>query len=93
MQVNFNNKEIQFKVPDYNVGDNVIAFSYISGSFFKGEIINIQTYTDKNQNSINYTIALDEQKAVPNVPEALVFNNTDEAKEWIDELQSKLEKV
>lgn len=93
MQVNFNKQEVQFKVPDYNVGDTVVAFSHISGCFFKGEIINIQTYTDRNQNSINYTISIDEQRAVPNVPEALVFTNVDDARAWVEEVKEKLEEV
>lgn len=39
MQVNFSGKENQFKVPHYKVGDEVLAFSYISGKFFLVQLV------------------------------------------------------
>lgn len=87
MQVNFSGKENQFKVPHYKVGDEVLAFSYISGKFFVGTISAITSYADNNNQSIvNYTIMIDENKGVPNVPEALVFDNKEDAKEWVTSL-------
>ena len=86
MQVNFNGKENQFKVPHYEVGDEVLAFSYISGKFFVGTISAVTSYADNNQSVVNYTIMIDETKGVPNVPEALVFDNKDDAKEWVTSL-------
>lgn len=86
MQVNFNGKENQFKVPHYKVGDEVLAFSYISGKFFIGNISAVNSYADTNQSIVNYTIMIDENKGVPNVPEALVFGNKDDAKEWVTSL-------
>lgn len=90
MQVNFNGKENQFKVPHYKVGDEVLAFSYISGKFFIGNISAVNSYADTNQSVINYTIMIDENKGVPNVPEALVFDNKDDAYEWTVKLQNEL---
>lgn len=90
MQVNFNGKENQFKVPHYKVGDEVLAFSHISGTFFIGTISAVISYVDTNQSVVNYTIMIDENKAVPNVPEALVFDNKDDAKEWINALDKDL---
>ena len=90
MQVNFNGKENQFKVPHYKVGDEVLAFSYISGKFFVGNISAVNSYADTNQNIVNYTIMIDENKGVPNVPEALVFDNKDDAKEWVKALDMEL---
>ena len=49
MQVNFSGKENQFKVPHYKVGDEVLAFSYISGTFFIGTISAVTSYADNNQ--------------------------------------------
>ena len=86
MQVNFSRKENQFKVPHYKVDDEVLAFSYISGKFFIGTISAITSYADTNQSVVNYTIMIDENKGVPNVPEALVFDNKDDAKDWVTSL-------
>ena len=90
MQVNFNGKENQFKVPHYKVGDEVLAFSYISGKFFVGNISAVNSYADTNQSVVNYTIMIDETKGVPNVPEELVFDNKDDAYEWTVKLQNEL---
>ena len=87
MQVNFSGKENQFKVPHYKVGDEVLAFSYISGKFFFGTI---SSYADNNQSVVNYTIMIDETKGVPNIPESLVFDNKEDAKEWINALDKDL---
>lgn len=86
MQVNLNGKENQFKVPHYQVGDEVLAFSYISGKFFVGNISAVNIYADNNQSVVNYTIMIDETKGVPNIPEALVFDNKEDAKDWITSL-------
>ena len=86
MQVNFNGKENQFKVPHYKVGDEVLAFSHISGKIFTGTISAVTSYADTNQSVVNYTIMIDEVKGVPNVPEELVFDNKDDAKEWVTSL-------
>ena len=54
MQVNFSGKENQFKVPHYKVGNEVLAFSYISGTFFIGTISAVTSYADNNQSVVNY---------------------------------------
>lgn len=90
MQVNFGRKENEFKVPHYKVGDEVLAFSYISGIFFVGTISAVTSYADNNQSVVNYTIMIDETKGVPNVPEELVFDNKDDAYEWTVRLQNEL---
>ena len=90
MQVNFSGKENQFKVPHYKIGDEVLAFSYISGKFFVGTISAITSYADNNQSVVNYTIMIDETKGVPNVPEELVFDDVNDAKEWVNSLRMEL---
>lgn len=90
MQVNFNRKENQFKVPHYKVGDEVLAFNHVRGQFFVGNISAVNSYADNNQSIVNYTIMIDETKGVPNVPEALVFDNKEDAKEWINALDKDL---
>ena len=90
MQVNFNGKENQFKVPHYKVGDEVLAFSYISGKFFVGTVSAINSYADTNQSVVNYTIMIDEVKGVPNVPEALVFDDKEDARIWIKSMEQDL---
>lgn len=90
MQVSFNKNENQFKVPHYKVGDEVLAFSHISGKFFVGTINAVTSYADNNQSVVNYTIMIDETKGVPNVPEALVFDNKEDAKEWVTSLRMML---
>lgn len=90
MQVNFSKRENEFKVPHYKVGDEVLAFSHISGKFFVGNISAVNSYADNNQSVVNYTIMIDENKGVPNVPEALVFDNKDDAKEWVKALDMEL---
>lgn len=86
MLVSFNKNENQFKVPHYKVGDEVLAFSHISGKFFVGTINAVTSYADNNQSVVNYTIMIDETKYVPNVPEELVFDNKEDAKEWVTSL-------
>lgn len=86
MQVSFNKNENQFKVPHYKVGDEVLAFSHISGKFFVDTINAVTSYADNNQSVVNYTIMIDETKGVPNVPEELVFDNKEDAKEWVTSL-------
>ena len=86
MQVSFSKKENEFKVPHYKVGDEVLAFSHISGKFFVGTINAVTSYADNNQSVVNYTIMIDETKGVPNVPEELVFDNKEDAKEWVTSL-------
>ena len=90
MRVSFSKRENEFKVPHYKIGDEVLAFSHISGKFFVGTISAITSYADTNQSVVNYTIMIDENKGVPNVPEELVFDNKDDAKEWINELDKDL---
>lgn len=90
MQVNFNRKENQFKVPHYKVDDEVLAFSHISSKFFVGTISAVNSYADTNQSIVNYTIMIDENKGVPNVPEALVFDDVNDAKEWVNSLRTEL---
>ena len=90
MQVSFNKNENQFKVPHYKVGDEVLAFSHISGKFFVGTISAVTSYADNNQSIVNYTIMIDETKGVPNVPEALVFDNKEDAREWVKSLDMEL---
>ena len=90
MQVSFSKKENEFKVPHYQVGDEVLAFSYISGKFFVGNISAVNSYADANQSIVNYTIMIDENKGVPNIPEALVFDDKENAKDWINELDREL---
>lgn len=90
MQVNFNGKENQFKVPHYKVGDEVLAFSHISGKFFVGIVSAVNSYADTNQSVVNYTIMIDENKGVPNVPEALVFDDVNDTKEWVNSLRMEL---
>lgn len=93
MLVNFNGKENQFKVPHYKVGDEVLAFSHISGEFFVGNISAVNSYADNNQSVVNYTIMIDENKGVPNVPEDLVFDNKYDAKDWLDNVYKQLDDV
>lgn len=90
MQVNFSRNENEFKVPHYKVGDEVLAFSYISGKFFVGTISAVTSYADNNQSVVNYTIMIDENKGVPNVPEALVFDNKEDARAWIKSMEQDL---
>lgn len=90
MQVNFNRKENQFKVPHYKVGDEVLAFSHISGKFFVGTVSAVNSYADTNQSVVNYTIMIDENKGIPNVPEALVFDDVNDTKEWVNSLRMEL---
>ena len=93
MQVNFNGKENQFKVPHYKVGDEVLVFSYISGKFFVGTVSAVNSYADTNQSVVNYTVMIDENKGVPNVPEALVFDNKYDARDWLNDVYKQLDEV
>ena len=86
MQASFSKIENEFKVPHYKVGDEVLAFSYISGKFFVGTINAVNSYADNNQSIVNYTIMIDENKGVPNVPEALVFDDKEDARDWLASL-------
>lgn len=90
MQVSFSKNENEFKVPHYKVGDEVLAFSHISGKFFTGTISAVTSYADTNQSVVNYTIMIDEIKGVPNVPETLVFDDKEDARIWIKSMEQDL---
>lgn len=93
MQVSFSGKENQFKVPHYKVGDEVLAFSHISGAFFIGTIGAVTSYADNNQSVVNYNIMIDENKGVPNIPEALVFDNKEDGRDWLNDVYKQLDEL
>ena len=64
--------------------------SYISGKWCFGRISDVNSYAGKRQRAGKYSIMVDEKKGVPNVPEALVFDDKEDAKEWINELDREL---
>lgn len=88
MQVNFN--EMQFKVPQFSAGEQVLFFNYAEGKFGIGVITIVDVRKWVEFEAISYTIQIDEKRQIPGVPEALIFNTTKEAMSWITKCQTEL---
>lgn len=89
MQVNFkqNNK---IEIPKHDVNEEVLFFNHVDGTFNYGTITQLQVVKTEQYQTIAYAITLSNNNTLPCVPESLVFNDKDEAENWINDISREL---
>ncbi len=87
MQVNMINTIIE--QPKHDVGDNVLFFNHVDGCFNYGTVVQIQVTKTEAYSTVAYGINMDEL-TIPCVSGNLVFENKDEAEDWINSIKEQL---
>ena len=94
MQVNFNNNDTEgIKIPQYDVGRQVLFFDHVKGEFAYGVVVQFQLVKTEQYQTIAYGIKTDDDNILPCIPESLVFNNDVAAKDWLNYVEDKLNKL
>ena len=94
MQVNFNNNDIEgIKIPQYDVGRQVLFFNHVKGKFDNGIIVQFQLVKTEQYQTIAYGIRTYDNNVLPCIPESLVFTDRNKAKDWIDKVNKELDKI
>ena len=94
MQVNFNNNDTEgIKIPQYDVGRQVLFFNHVKGKFANGIIVQFQLVKTEQYQTIAYGIITYDNNVLPCIPESLVFTDRNKAKDWIDKVNKELDKI
>ena len=94
MQVNFNNNDTEgIKIPQYDVGRQVLFFDHVKGEFAYGEVVQFQLVKTEQYQTVAYGIKTNDDNILPCIPESLVFDNDVAAKDWIDKVNKELDKI
>ena len=94
MQVNFNNNDTEgIKIPQYDVGRQVLFFDHVKGEFAYGTVVQFQLVKTEQYQTIAYGIKTDDDNILPCIPESLVFDNYDAARDWFHYVEDKLNKL
>ena len=95
MQVNFNNNDDVegIKIPQYDVGRQVLFFDHVKGKFANGIIVQFQLVKTEQYQTIAYGIRTYDNNVLPCIPESLVFTDRNKAKDWIDKVNKELDKI
>lgn len=93
MQVNFNNDTEGIKIPRYDVGRQVLFFDHVKGIFAIGAVVQLQLVKTEQYQTIAYGIRTFDDVTLPCVPESLVFADEGKAKDWINDISKKLDKL
>ena len=94
MQVNFNNNDTEgIKIPQYDVGRQVLFFDYVKGKFANGIIVQFQLVKTEQYQTIAYGIRTYDNNVLPCIPESLIFTDRNKAKDWIDKVNKELDKI
>lgn len=95
MQVNFNNNNNTegIKIPQYDVGRQVLFFDHVKGKFAYGEVVQFQLVKTEQYQTIAYGIRTYDDNVLPCIPESLVFTDRNKAKDWIDKVNKELDKI
>ena len=94
MQVNFNNNDTEgTKIPQYDVGRQVLFFDHVKGKFANGIIVQFQLVKTEQYQTIAYGIRTYDDNVLPCIPESLVFTDRNKAKDWIDKVNKELDKI
>ena len=94
MQVNFNNNDIEgIKIPQYDVGRQVLFFDHVKGKFANGIIVQFQLVKTEQYQTIAYGIRTYDNNVLPCIPESLVFTDRNKAKDWINKVNKELDKI
>ena len=94
MQVNFNNNDTEgIKIPQYDVGRQVLFFDHVKGRFANGIIVQFQLVKTELHQTIAYGIRTYDNNVLPCIPESLVFTDRNKAKDWIYKVNKELDKI
>ena len=95
MQVNCNNNDDVegIKIPQYDVGRQVLFFDHVKGKFANGIIVQFQLVKTEQYQTIAYGIRTYDNNVLPCIPESLVFTDRNKAKDWIDKVNKELDKI
>lgn len=93
MQVNFNDDTEGIKIPQYDVGRQVLFFDHVKGKFAIGAIVQLQLVKTEQYQTIAYGIRTYDDNVLPCIPESLVFSDEDKAKDWIKNVSKELDKI
>lgn len=77
------NEQIQNVIPyKFSLGENVIYIDPQNGKAERGTIVAVQTYNDKYNKTVNYTLQHPKKGMIGNIPETVIFRTRDEALNW-----------
>lgn len=94
MQVSFSNNDTEgIKIPQYDVGRQVLFFNHVKGKFANGIIVQFQLVKTEQYQTIAYGIRTYDNNVLPCIPESLVFTDRNKAKDWIDKVNKELDKI
>lgn len=94
MQVSFSNNDTEgIKIPQYDVGRQVLFFDHVKGKFANGIIVQFQLVKTEQYQTIAYGIRTYDNNVLPCIPESLVFTDRNKAKDWIDKVNKELDKI
>ena len=95
MQVSFNNNDDVegIKIPQYDVGRQVLFFDHVKGRFATGIIVQFQLVKTEQYQTIAYGIRTYDNNVLPCIPESLVFTDRNKAKDWINKVNKELDKI
>ena len=94
MQVNFNNNDTEgIKIPQYDVGRQVLFFDHVKGEFGYGTVVQFQLVKTEQYQTIAYGIKTYDDNVLPCIPESLVFTDRNKARDWIDKVNKELDKI
>ena len=94
MQVNFNNNDTEgIKIPQYDVGRQVLFFNHVKGELAYGEVVQFQLVKTEQYQTVAYGIKTNDDNVLPCIPESLIFDNDVAAKDWIVNVRDKLKKL
>ena len=95
MQVNFNNNnDVEgIKIPQYDVGRQVLFFDHVKGKFANGIIVQFQLVKTEQYQTIAYGIRTYDNNVLPCIPESLIFTDRNKAKDWINKVNKELDKI
>ena len=94
MQVNFNNNDTEgIKIPQYDVGRQVLFFDHVKGEFAYGIVVQFQLVKTEQYQTIAYGIRTYDNNVLPCIPESLIFTDRNKAKDWINKVNKELDKI
>ncbi len=75
--------------PKHDIGNVVLFFNHVDGWFDYGEVVQLQVIKTNTYQTIAYAIKVGDN-TIPCVPDKLVFDDKDDANEWIDRIKTEL---
>lgn len=88
MEISFKSNIIQ--TPKHDINEEVIFFNHVDGTIDKGIIIQIGVVKTNDYQTISYAIQLNNDNVLPQVSANLIFNDKDDAKDWIKHILNSI---